>query len=77
LVIQKQEARRAQNRASEVVQMVPQADGTQRGEEIRRTGFRPVLLKILAGDVGIEPTITVLETDVIPFHQSPFPRILA
>ena len=26
---------------------------------------------IIAGDVGIEPTLTVLETVVIPFHQSP------
>jgi hypothetical protein len=32
---------------------------------------------ITAGDVGIEPTLTVLETVVIPFHQSPLRHISA
>ena len=44
--------------------------------KLPRAGYRRVSCvrpKLdLAGDVGIEPTITVLETVVIPLHQSPF-----
>jgi hypothetical protein len=48
-----------------------------RNHDCRRQNYEydDILFLHSAGDVGIEPTITVLETVVIPLHQSPLRRV--